>query len=298
MHSKLLTHSKKQSEPRFSWACQPTNTTPVNFFRKGWRSFSCTSTPPPTGALVSCSAYKRLSPELASGHFMIDPDGKGGQKPFPAFCDMRDKNGVGVTVIGHDREQRLSTRGCEPKGCFKRAVTYLASSLAQLAQLTIASGHCEQYVKYECRSALLLHNGNSWLESRDGPRMKYWGGAEPDSHKCACGMTNSCANKKRACNCDKNDFKWREDSGLLTHKPDLPVSRFRFGDVSSDGEAGFVTLGKLKCYGSQEVDVCADNPCKNGGTCKAEKKIAVCKCPSGFSGKFCEKGSFFFSLRH
>ena len=57
----------------------------------------------------------------------------------------------------------------------------------------------------------------------------------------------------QACNCDKNDPVWREDSGLLTDRSALPVKEVRFGDtgVYSDGtdEKGFYTLGKLRCYG-------------------------------------------------
>ena len=54
--------------------------------------------------------------------------------------------------------------------------------------------------------------------------MTYWGGAGPaDYLKCACGVTNTCADPKRGCNCDKNDKVWREDSGFLTEKSHLPV---------------------------------------------------------------------------
>ena len=63
-------------------------------------------------------------------------------------------------------------------------------------------------------------------------------------------MTNSCARSRFGCNCDKNDFVWREDSGLLTDKTKLPVKELRFGDTGSDNEQGYHTLGKLKCYGT------------------------------------------------
>ena len=87
--------------------------------------------------------------------------------------------------------------------------------------------------------------------SRDSTKMTYWGGASPGSGKCACGMNNTCADSKLACNCDKNDRKWREDSGLLTDKTKLPVIQLRFGDTGDKGynEQGYHTLGKLKCYG-------------------------------------------------
>ena len=169
--------------------------------------------------------------------------------PFTVFCDMRYKAGVGVTVISHDSETRTLVNGYEEKGSYSRDVTYSGASVAQLASLTRVSSHCEQLIKYDCYHSRLLREGFAWLVSRDGAKMTYWGGASPDSNKCACGMTNTCADKSLPCNCDKNDKKWREDSGLLTHKSDLPVSQLRFGDTDSSFEKGYHTLGKLKCYG-------------------------------------------------
>ena len=75
--------------------------------------------------------------------------------------------------------------------------------------------------------------------------MNYWGGADVDSGKCACGMNNTCANKAKRCNCDKNDSAWRKDSGYLTDKNTLPVNELRFGDTGGDAEEEKHTLGKL-----------------------------------------------------
>ena len=163
---------------------------------------------------------------------------------------MSDKAGVGVTVISHDSETRTQVDGYEAAGSYLRDVTYTGASLAQLASLTNVSSHCEQFIKYECYDSMLLGGRDAWLVSRDGKKMPYWGGAPPDSNKCACGMNNTCANPSRPCNCDKNDEVWREDSGLLTYKFDLPVSQLRFGDTGGSNEKGYHTLGKLKCYGS------------------------------------------------
>jgi hypothetical protein len=77
--------------------------------------------------------------------------------------------------------------------------------------------------------------------------MNYWGGTAVNSGKCACGMTNSCAGGGK-CNCDKNDYTWREDSGYLTDKNTLPVTELRFGDTGSAIEKGYHTLGKLRCW--------------------------------------------------
>ena len=196
---------------------------------------------------TSCSVIKKYASSV-SGNYVIDPDGEGGLAPFTVFCDMTDKSRVGVTVISHDSESRTHVKGCEDHGCYSRDIHYTGASLSQLASLTRVSSQCEQFIKYECYNSVIFRWGQAWWVSRDSAKMTYWGGALPGSGKCACGMTNSCADSSYGCNCDKNDNVWREDSGLLTDKTKLPVKQLRFGDVSSP-EEGYHTLGKLKCFG-------------------------------------------------
>ena len=107
-------------------------------------------------------------------------------------------------------------------------------------------------MKYECYGSLLLNGGNAWWVARDSTKMTYWGGASSGSNKCACGMTNFCADPNNSCNCDKNDDAWRKDSGLLADKSNLPVRQLRFGDTGGSNEKGYHTLGKLKCYGTAD----------------------------------------------
>ena len=201
---------------------------------------------------TSCSVIKKFAGG-ASGNYVIDPDGQGGLAPFTAFCDMTDKSGVGVTVINHDSESRTyvhQVSGYGAQGSYSRDIHYSGASLSQLASLTRVSSHCEQFIKYECHHSVLLYNGDlyGWWVSRDSQKMRYWGGAYAND-KCACGMSNSCANPSYGCNCDKNDYVWREDSGLLTDKTKLRVKKLRFGDINSNRQVGYHTLGKLKCYG-------------------------------------------------
>ncbi|XP_078367520.1 uncharacterized protein LOC144651454 [Oculina patagonica] len=198
--------------------------------------------------LTSCSVIRQYVSSV-SGIYVIDSDGAGGLAPFTVYCDMSDKNGVGVTVISHDSESRTLVDGCSTQGCYSRDIHYSGASLSQLASLTRVSSHCEQFIKYECRYSVMFGwGGYAWWVSSDSSKMTYWGGASPGSGKCACGMTNSCADSWRGCNCDKNDVVWREDSGLLEDKTQLPVKQLRFGDTSGSAQ-GYHTLGKLKCYG-------------------------------------------------
>ena len=167
---------------------------------------------------------------------------------------MTDKSGVGVTVISHDSESRTYVRqvsGYGAQGSYSRDIHYTGVTLSQLASLTRVSLHCQQFIKYECHGSVLLYNGDlyGWWVSRDSQKMRYWGGASTND-KCACGMTTSCANPRYGCNCDKEDYVWREDSGLLTDKTKLPVKQLRFGDLTDTySNFGYHTLGKFKCYG-------------------------------------------------
>ena len=198
---------------------------------------------------TSCSVIRKYASSV-SGNYVIDPDGEGGLEPFTVYCDMSDKNGVGVTVVSHDSESRTLADGCSSSGCYSRDIHYTGASLSQLASLTRVSSHCEQFIKYECYDSRIFRGDEAWWVSRDSIKMTYWGGASPGSGKCACGMTNSCADPRYGCNCDKNDFVWREDSGLLTDKTHLPVKQLRFGDLYGvGGQRGYHTLGKLRCYG-------------------------------------------------
>ena len=197
--------------------------------------------------LTSCSVIQKHVIRR-SGNYVIDPDGTGGLAPFTEYCDMSDKNGVGVTVISHDSESRILVDGYTYSGSYSRGIHYKGASLSQLASLARVSSHCEQFIKYECNNSRLRMDGMAWWVSRDSSKMTYWGGASPGSGKCACGMTNSCANPSYGCNCDKNDKVWREDSGLLTEKTHLPVKQLRFEDATG-GDQGYHTLGKLRCYG-------------------------------------------------
>ena len=199
----------------------------------------------------SCTALKRLDPAAKSGEYVIDPDGEGGLPSFDVTCNMTDKDEVGVTVISHDSENRTHVQGCESAGCYSRDIQYIGASLPQLAMLTRVSSHCEQFIKYDCHGSVIFRfkRSGGWWVSRDSQKMSYWGGASGND-KCACGMTNSCADSTHGCNCDKNDKVWRQDSGLLTDKTKLPVKQLRFGDTGGQAEQGYHTLGKLKCYGT------------------------------------------------
>lgn len=188
----------------------------------------------------------------SSGSYVNEPDGPSGLVPFTVYCDISDRNGVGVTVVSHDSESRTLIDGYKDGGSYSRNILHSGASLSQLASLTEVSSNCEQFVKYECYHSMLLALNIGWWVSRDPSTMRYWSGATHDSRNCTSRMTNSCADSNQCCNCDKNDGTWREDSSLLTDKSKLPVIELRFGDTTTHNgldEKGYHTLGKLRCYG-------------------------------------------------
>ncbi|XP_028393313.1 uncharacterized protein LOC114517711 [Dendronephthya gigantea] len=200
-------------------------------------------------AFETCTILRSENHSADSGKHFIKP--RGIKFRVPAFCNMTSKNGAGVTEIGHDSESRTFVTGYEAAGSYRRMIKY-EISIDLIVAIMNQSKNCEQFIKYECHSSV-FHNHDdklfAWWVSRHGAKMNYWGGAAVDSGKCACGMTNSCAGQRK-CNCDKNEYTWREDSGYLTDKNTLPVTELRFGDTgNTTTEYGYFTLGNLRCWG-------------------------------------------------
>ncbi|KAI8498215.1 hypothetical protein Bbelb_241590 [Branchiostoma belcheri] len=178
--------------------------------------------------------------------YIIDTDGPGrGVAPMVVQCDLQEQ--TAVTFIGHDSEARTHVDGFEYPGSYSKNVTYW-NNMEQVRAVVDRSSNCKQFIKYQCYGSLMwdtFGKPKAWWVTWDGRQADYWGGASPGSGKCACGETGSCSGR---CNCDSNDFTWREDSGYLTDKNDLPVTQLRFGDTGSGHEQGYHTLGKLICY--------------------------------------------------
>ena len=121
---------------------------------------------------TSCSVIRKYVSSV-SGSYVIDPDGAGGLAPFTVYCDMSDKNGVGMTIISHDSESRTHKQGCDPAGCYSRDIHYTGASLSQPASVASISSHCEQFIRYECYNSVSVWNGYAWWVSRDNTKMTY-----------------------------------------------------------------------------------------------------------------------------
>ena len=75
-------------------------------------------------------------------------------KPFKVY--MTDKGGVGVTVVSHDSEGRTLVRGFLAEGSYSRSINYTEADIAQLANLTASSAHCESTsATTQCSSSMV-----------------------------------------------------------------------------------------------------------------------------------------------
>ncbi|CAH1776208.1 unnamed protein product, partial [Owenia fusiformis] len=214
----------------------------------------------------SCSYYYELG--LRQNTTVdIDPDGPDGEnEPFQVFCDMTTTED-GITYVLHDMMERTQVQGYEGAGEYTKQLIYANNTVTNIAQVTHLvdySLECKQFIKWECKSAILEHQyyedeRTTFWQNRYGIDMKYWGGGPPDGYGCACGLNHSCADPAKTCNCDANDDRWGTDEGFITKKLDLPVTSFLAGDTGEteskeDGteeyiEQGYGTVGPLICSG-------------------------------------------------
>ena len=200
----------------------------------------------------TCEQYKLMGLQ-GSTFCLLNSQGVG--NPYTALCNATNSSRT-YTVITHNKmaDTTVGNAKLDFSGSFyKHDISYSGSSgLNQIKALIQKSKHCRQYVRFHCFGSKLLNTPRGpshtyWL-SRDGSRQEYWGGAEPGSKRCACGMTDppSCTIKTRFCNCDVLGETWRVDDGYLSDKRTLPVTGFLFAKKSMKSK---FALGPLECWG-------------------------------------------------
>lgn len=169
---------------------------------------------------------------------------------YTVYCNLFSS--IATTEIWHDSLEEKKVTPCKSAGCYSHRPQY-SFAMDKILKVIHHSDRCQQFIKYRCQASVLLYYPNSpygfWL-SRDGEKMKYWGGGSSKrTGYCACGETGTCINKKKRCNCDINSAPMTSDEGYLTDKSKLPVSQMQFGDTDASNEHGWHTLGKLECMG-------------------------------------------------
>lgn len=196
----------------------------------------------------TCHELMSSDPTLDSGMYYIDPDGwNAGDSPIYVYCNKTS----GVTRVLHDSQEKTNVGHCFDPGCYSRPVNYNAS-MRQMRALIQLSPACEQYIRYDCLSAVFVFNDVQycWWNDRHGEPRYYWAGSKDNVHTCSCGNDGSCVEPTVLCQCDASAPLALFDEGYIDNKDHLPITGLNFGRTSASYSIGEHTLGPLQCYGS------------------------------------------------
>nr|CAH0110956.1 unnamed protein product [Daphnia galeata] len=199
----------------------------------------------------TCREVRDGDPSLTSGMYWIDPDGQGiGDGPIYVYCDMA----TGSTSVLHDSEGPMNVGHCTDPGCYSRAINYSASQ-RQIGALAELSKECHQSIQYDCNYAPLEFNGvtYSWWNDKEGNAKFFWTGSDSSVHTCQCGIDGNCIDPNAKCNCDATLPIPQVDSGVITDKEILPISRLNFGRTPLETSSGIHTLGRYECTGKVAI---------------------------------------------
>ncbi|KAL4617566.1 contactin-associated protein-like 5, partial [Arapaima gigas] len=197
----------------------------------------------------SCEAYKHKG--NTSGFYYIDVDGSGPLNPQKVYCNVTDKTWM---VMHHNNTELTKLKSSSGMTQHLAYFNYSAN-VKQLRAIVDQAEYCEQELSYHCKRSRLFNTPDgalsTWWTGRTEEVHTYWGGATPGSQKCSCGMRGNCLNSSHFCNCDADRSEWANDSGLLSFKEHLPVTKIAFGDVNRAGSEGAYKVGHLQCHGDK-----------------------------------------------
>ncbi|XP_019502024.1 PREDICTED: contactin-associated protein-like 4 isoform X1 [Hipposideros armiger] len=197
----------------------------------------------------SCEAYKHRG--NTSGFYYIDSDGSGPLEPFLLYCNMTE---TAWTIIQHNGSDLTRVRNTNPENPHAGFFEYVAS-LEQLQATIHRAEHCEQELTYYCKKSRLVNKQDgsplSWWVGRTNETQTYWGGSLPDPQKCACGREGNCIDSQYYCNCDADRNEWTNDTGFLSYKEHLPVTKIVITDTGRPHSEAAYKLGPLLCQGDR-----------------------------------------------
>uniref|UniRef100_A0A8C5VRK9 Contactin associated protein family member 4 n=1 Tax=Microcebus murinus TaxID=30608 RepID=A0A8C5VRK9_MICMU len=197
----------------------------------------------------SCEAYKHKG--NTSGFYYIDSDGSGPLGPFLLYCNMTE---TAWTIIQHNGSDLTRVRNTNPENPYAGFFEYVAS-MEQLQATINRAEHCEQEFTYYCKRSRLGNKQDgaplSWWIGRTNETQTYWGGPLPDSQKCTCGLEGNCIDSQYYCNCDADRNEWTNDTGLLSYKEHLPVTKIVITDTGRPHSEAAYKLGPLLCRGDR-----------------------------------------------
>ena len=194
----------------------------------------------------SCDAALKANGDTVKNYF-IQPS----LQYAPVSVKCQKFNSVAYAVFNHNNEAETQVTG-HPDGAggYKFQFVYL-TSMETIVFVINQSSSCAQYTKATCLGVEFVGSGKSWLNGRDGGKLRFWGGGPADGNGCACGITNTCKNVAYKCNCDINNnygSEWTTDVGDVTAKDILPLTGIAIGDTgTANVEVVKYTVGPLRC---------------------------------------------------
>ncbi|XP_008574092.1 PREDICTED: contactin-associated protein-like 4 [Galeopterus variegatus] len=230
-------HGGRCSQSWSAFHCNCTNT--------GYRGATCHN----SIYEQSCEAYKYRG--NTSGFYYIDSDGSGPLGPFLQYCNMTE---TAWTIIQHNGSELTRVRNTNPENPYAGFFEYVASMEQLQATINLAE-HCEQELTYYCKKSRLVNKQDgtplSWWIGRTNEAQTYWGGSLPDPQKCTCGLEGNCINSQYYCNCDADRNEWTNDTGFLSYKEHLPVTKIVITDTGRPHSEAAYKLGPLLCRGDR-----------------------------------------------
>ncbi|XP_023565125.1 contactin-associated protein-like 4 isoform X5 [Octodon degus] len=224
---------------------------------QSWSTFHCNCTN--TGYMgatchssiyeQSCEAYKHRG--NTSGFYYIDSDGSGPLGPFLLYCNMTE---TAWTIIQHNGSDLTRVRNTHPDNPYAGVFEYTASR-EQLQATINRAEHCEQELAYYCKKSRLANQQDgtplSWWVGRTNETQTYWGGSAPGPQKCTCSLEGNCIDDQYHCNCDADRSEWTNDTGFLSYKDHLPVTKIVITDTGRPHSEAAYKLGPLLCQGDK-----------------------------------------------
>uniref|UniRef100_A0A8D2FBP8 Contactin-associated protein-like 4 n=1 Tax=Theropithecus gelada TaxID=9565 RepID=A0A8D2FBP8_THEGE len=174
------------------------------------------------------------------------------------FSDLQiDSCGISDTtwtIIQHNGSDLTRVRNTNPENPYAGFFEYVAS-MEQLQATINRAEHCEQEFTYYCKKSRLVNKQDgtplSWWVGRTNETQTYWGGSSPDLQKCTCGLEGNCIDSQYYCNCDADRNEWTNDTGLLSYKEHLPVTKIVITDTGRLHSEAAYKLGPLLCRGDR-----------------------------------------------
>eukprot|EP00112_Aurelia_sp_Birch-Aquarium-sp1_P019861 Seg50.8 transcript_id=Seg50.8/GoldUCD/mRNA.D3Y31 product="Contactin-associated protein-like 2" protein_id=Seg50.8/GoldUCD/D3Y31 len=194
----------------------------------------------------SCDAALKANGDTVK-NYLIQPS----LQHAPVSVKCQKFNSVAYAVFSHNNEAETTVTGKpDENGGYKFQFVY-PTPMATIVFVINQSSSCAQYTKATCKGVVFVGSGASWLNGRNGGKLRFWGGGPSNGTGCACGITNACRNTARSCNCDFNNnygSEWTTDLGDVTAKDVLPLTGIAIGDTgTTNAEVVKYTVGPLRC---------------------------------------------------